>query len=432
MKFNIKLLIFIIFFALHNKDLYSHTLKESIELLYKNNQKLKSEQIKVLESKSNLLSTSLNALIPDVNYSESIKNEVTLTNGLDNSFTQTKPKQKQLSVSQNFSLAGTIISPINSKENLQYSKILLRINEQNILLEAITAYLAVIEKEEILRISNENFEISKKTSALIKKQFELGDTTKTQVEYAMSNVSSRESIKIKAEGALISARAAYKKIFGVDASNLSLPNNYKFNIPNEFNKYLKISLENNPILMSSKKIVDISKLNVAASTSALMPYMSFGYQDIKIDTSSIDDPADLMGTIKRQKSYSVSLNIPLIPKGGAEYTRILSSKLGYNKSLALHKYNIDEINERIISSWENLFISDANLKAAESAQNFAKNSMNYMTEEYELGTRSLLELLDTEKQYFESSINLILAKQQKILSYYSALSVLGKLDKNFI
>jgi outer membrane protein TolC len=424
-KITLKLILSIIFFA-QAADLFSMDIKESINSLYQNNQKLKSEQEKVLESKANLASGVL-SLFPDIQYSQNLKQKLKATTVQNIESSVDGIKKKTLIIQENLSIGGTILSPIISHKNLEYSKINFKFSEMQILMEALSSYLSVLEKQELLNASSENFEIAKKTSQLIQKQFDVGETTKTQVQYSLSTLALRESIMIKAKGALVSANASYKKIFGVAPNNLVFPQNVPKNIPKKFEEFAKFCLDNNLYLKLSNSRTDISRLSVLASTSQTFPNASFVYQNTKNDLPKNMIRPDIN---KEESIYQVSLNIPILPRGGSEYSKILSSKFAYNRSLSLQKYAIEEINEEILSSWENLSISESNLKAAQSAHYSAKEAMNAMRKEYELGTRSVLELLESEKQYYETNVNLISAKNQRILAYYSALVTMGILNKD--
>jgi outer membrane protein len=415
-------------FIFQNASCHAETLGEAINFLYKNNNKLKSEYAKIPESEANLAGNLLN-IFPDIRYSKNLAQEITTTmsNGFVNKVK--RPKQRRLTLHQDISLANTILSPMSAKVNAKYAKINFQYSEQQILLEAIMVYLSVIEKEEILRVSIENFEIAKKTSELIKKQFELGDTTKTQVQYAMSNLSTRESIKIRAEGDLVSIKAAYKKIFGVEARSLKLPESIPSCVPKKFEKFAKISIQNNLALKSSGAQTDLTRLRVASSVAALMPALSISYQRMRndINVELIQIPG-FAAPIK-EEIYQASLNIPILPHGGAEYASIIASKFVYNRALANEKYSYDQVNEEILSNWESVKVSEANLKASGDARDFARNAMNAMRTEYEFGTRSVLELLESEKQYYDASVNFASSTTQKILSYYRVLSTMGNLNR---
>jgi adhesin transport system outer membrane protein len=254
----------------------------------------------------------------------------------------------------------------------------------------------------------------------------LGDTTKTQVEYAFSNLSSRESIKIKAEGDLISSKAMFEKIFGIKPKNLIFPEGLPNCIPKEFDKFAKSSIKNNLSLKSSASQTNLSKINVANSTSALLPSIYISYQNVKNDIDQILPSVQ----IKEQETYQMMLNIPILPRGGSAYTNIIASKFIHNRSIYYQKYTYDQIQEDILSNWERVKVSEANLIAARSAKDFAKNSMDAMRTEYEFGTRSVLELLESEKQYYDTSVSYINAKNQRIFSYYQILSTMGNLNRS--
>lgn len=413
--------IFCSYFSLAN--LQATTLNEAITDLYKNNQKLKAESQKVKESQANFASSVL-SIAPDIRYSENLDQETTITSTAGLVFKPKYPKTRTTSLNREFSLSNTIMNPTIAKKSIDLGKENFRKNEQIILLEAISSYLNALKQEEVLKITEENLEIARKTVKLIETQFNLGDTTKTKLEYAMSDLSSRQSVKIRAEGALINALANYQKTFGINAKNLSFPNKLP-KIPDQFKQFQEIARQENPDIEIANLNQKIYKYNVTNTASNLLPTVGVSYRKTKNDAFF-----EFEDKVKIREEYGVSLNIPILPQGGAEYAKVISAKYRFNQAQAMYYYTYSELNEQILSAWENIYVSKANLEAATAAQKSAKAAMDAMRTEYEYGTVSVLELLESEKQYFDTSINLINAKYSNVLVYYQLLAIMGRLNKS--
>jgi outer membrane protein TolC len=258
---------------------------------------------------------------------------------------------------------------------------------------------------------------------LVRKRFELGEVTRTDLEQAKSRLSAMQSSKIQADGNLVVSKAVYKKVFGVEAKDLTIPDKMP-NVPADFDDFKKISKVGNIDIQISEISKKIAKFDIARSVGNLLPSVSASISVVK------NDDYYLSQGIKETKAYGVDLSIPIIPRGGSEYTKILQSKYAYNR------YSYDYANaelvleQQILEAWNNLKTNEANLKTAQSTLEFTTLAMNAVKKEAEYGSRTTLDVLNAELENFNASVNLIKVRYTRVLSYYKLIAIIGKLDKS--
>ena len=402
---------------------YCTTLNEAINTLYKNNQKLSADKTTVKESKVNFAAQILSAL-PDVNYSEDLMQRDTVIGTAGTIMKKDTPNKRTTGLYQDISMGSVFAGPLVASRNLAFEKERFHVNEQNIILEGINAYLNVIAQDEILKVAKENLDISEKTLKLVQSQFKLGDTTKTQVEYAMSNLQTRKSTLIRSTGDSVAAKAEYEKIFGILPQNLSIPTKLP-ELPKTFKEFEAIAGQNNPTMRARYARKQISKAQIAAQTNAVLPRLALSYNKV-----TNDNILEIVERVKTEKVFQLALRIPLIPHGGSEYAKIISSKFAFNRENALYAYSLSELREQVLSGWENITIAQADLEAAQAAQKYAKLAADSMQKEFEYGSVTMIDLLEAERRYFDASIKLIQIRNNSILIVYKVLAIMGKLNQS--
>lgn len=414
--------IFLFFSAI--SDLHSTALNEAIDLLYENNNQLRSEKMRIKEARSSLTGIFMSAL-PDIKYIKSLHQELSLTklDGIKIKSNNNNQDKTVFSLQEDFSIGNALLDPRRAVKTLDIQKLNYRFNEQNIILQSITVYLDVIKNEEILRVAKENEEILIKYTSLIKRRLDFGEVTKTDLEQSKSRLYSMKSNRIQAEGDFEVSKAFYKKVFGIDPRNLILPQKFP-KIPENFDYFKKFTQEQNISLKISKLNQVTAKYDIARAVNNLLPSVSIYASRIR------DDDQLIAQNIKEQQVYGIDLKIPLLPRGGSEYARVMQSKYAFNRSYYDYEDYKLELETLIIEAWNNVKTYNASVDSAKSALEFTTLAMNAVKREAEYGSRTTLDVLNSELDNFNANINLIKARYAQVLSYYKLIAIMGQLNKN--
>ena len=274
----------------------------------------------------------------------------------------------------------------------------------------------------MLRATKENEEILKKYTELIKRRLEFGEVTKTDLEQSKSRYYTMQSNRIQADGNYKVSKALYKKIFGIDPKQLSIPKNYP-KIPKTFDELKKLAQEGNLDLQISKLTTVVAKYDITRATNKLLPSVSFSYNRLRGDEN-----LQLNG-FKEQKTYEIGLNVPIFPNGGSEYTNIIQAKYNFNKTYYDYEdYKLD-LERQIVATWNDVKTYNANVEASKIALEFTTITLDAVKREAQYGSRTTLDVLNAELDNFNASVNLIQARYSQVLSYYNLLALIGTLNQ---
>src|SRR5687767_5832938 len=92
--------------------------------------------------------------------------------------------------------------------------------EQQILLDAATAYMNVLRDTAILDLQRRNVEVLNEQLRQTRDRFNVGEVTRTDVAQGESRLAASRSQVLTAEANLKTSRATYRRVIGVDPVNL--------------------------------------------------------------------------------------------------------------------------------------------------------------------------------------------------------------------
>src|SRR5262249_6221682 len=97
----------------------------------------------------------------------------------------------------------------------------LAVTEQQVLLNAATAYMNLIRDSAILDLQRKNVEVLQEQLRQTRDRFNVGEVTRTDVAQSESRLAGGRAQVLTAESNFISSKAVYRQVIGVEAGKLS-------------------------------------------------------------------------------------------------------------------------------------------------------------------------------------------------------------------
>lgn len=294
--------------------------------------------------------------------------------------------------------------------------------EQNIFLNASTAYFNVVQNSAIVELQRNNEKLLKKKLDETQERFNVGEVTRTDVSQAKARYAQAKASTISAEGDLEASKAVYKQIIGTEPKTLSEPKNLSQFIPNNFNDALSYAKEHNYAVLAAKESLDAREYTVSANTGALLPQIS-------LDGSASSNRNDTELTKDRKlDTYEVGVNmtVPLYD-AGQNRAKIRQSK--YQKWQAqelLMEAERTAISD-ITKSWEYMASNHAKIKSIKEQIKANEIALDGVQKEEALGNRTILDVLDAYNELLSSKVEEVKARRDYFVSGMQVLSAMGKL-----
>ena len=293
--------------------------------------------------------------------------------------------------------------------------------EQNILLQAATAYLDVMQNQAIVDLQKNNEKLLKTKLDETLERFKVGEVTRTDVSQARARHSQAIADRIASEGTLQSSIAYYIELIGSEPKKLVEPVKMNEFLPKSYDEALKIAQDNSFIIKQAKNLYAAKGYEVYANTGALFPTLSLDgtIGRNKSEQGSID-------TTTENAEWGINLSVPLYD-GGADRARIRQSK--YQKWQAQEDVLEAKraVKSSVQSTWETMKSNESQLKAIEAQIKANEIALEGVQKEEALGNRTILDVLDAYQELLNSRVNDVKARRTYYVSAMNLLASMGKM-----
>lgn len=294
--------------------------------------------------------------------------------------------------------------------------------EQEILLEASTAYLNVLRDEAILNLQTNNEKLLKKRMEETKERFNVGEVTRTDVAQSEARYSQARSDRIAAEGNLAASKAVYVQVIGQQPDKLEEPFGIAELFPKSIEDAINYARNNNYALKAAKSNLNAQVYNVAANTGALLPQVDFSATASRGQEQyyGMQDPET------NSFKWGVNMTVPLYD-AGSDRAKIRQSK--YQKWQAQEA--VLEAERAMISSvssnWEYMVSNLARISSVKDQIRAYEIALDGVQQEEALGNRTVLDVLDAYQALLNSNVQEVEARRDYYVSGMQLLLSMGKL-----
>ena len=415
-----------ILFFISTSIAQSLTVDECVRIALENKPSLKRAEQDVAIARLNRASTGA-LMLPSVNASNSFS-ETTYGN------TSSEASERYsggLSLSQSLFNFGTKINTLKQSDNTyNTAKQQRRQAKARIILDVHTFYYQYLKNSELFDIAGKDLELSKKQLDLVQNQYNLGAVSKTDflkasVRYgtAKSSFLSRELTKKNSEKSL-------RFSMGLLNSDIPIIVEQKMDliltVPT-FDEAYSLMLSNSPDLSILDNQISGAQINVKKAWSSSLPSINMS---IGMNASSADQITRTYFDDNYIKSANITVSIPIF-SGFRNRNSIQISKLqldqaetrlsGGKNSAKVSLYAlINTLNnyQEIIPIQEEVLLS-------------AEEDLKLAQQRYELGSASILVLLDAQLALIQASSSLVRTKYDAAIQVANLDDLLGTLDKKY-
>ncbi|MDA9655005.1 TolC family outer membrane protein [Pelagibacteraceae bacterium] len=422
-KKNSHFYLLIFFLISFNHNLFSQSIYESFEAVYKNSPILKSNRLK-LEALNEEIVKVLSKKRPHINLYSTIGSDKTKTLNTSKieSTKNNNPKTINLEVSQNLYDSGRTKFDLNKTDSLilaQRAELLHE--EQSIFLKTADSYLMLLAKIEIHKLSKSNLKVLRRYYESTKSRFDVGEATTTDLALSKAKFLSGQSDEIKARGDIEIEKSKFYSIVGEEAPNkLNFPNT-DIKIPEKLKSLIKETLKENPKIIEYGLKKKSSFSDVSLSASKLLPQL-----DLNFTAQNAWAPNTFFEEYENYK-VELSLNIPLY-SGGYNYSDLRQKKKNAIQSSKYYDYIIKNTLKESEVLWVKQKSLESQVSSLKATINANVMALEGIKKEAEVGARTILNILDAEQDVLEEKVDLVRLKKDIFYNSFSILAQTGKLN----
>lgn len=330
------------------------------------------------------------------------------------------PRTYSLTVTQPvFNGFGTVSGTHAAENRVRSGRAQLLDTEQQVLLQAVQAYMSVVSNTSILELNRNNVKVLQAQLQATQDRFDAGEVTKTDVSQAQASLQGAVASQIAAEGDLTASKAVYRQVVGQEPVQLTVPN-VPPNLPLSEAEVVDLS-QQQPLVVAARFIVDATKDDIDTQFSELLPSVSVQGSVSHTDAQTSDRDHANDGTI---------LGVVTVPlyQAGAPDSRVRQAKQIYQQAMRQLDETRRSAVQQAVAAWQALETAQAQITSFEEQVRANSIALEGVRQEQTVGARTVLDVLDAEQALLNSKVNLVTAQTNLVIARYQVLQAAGRLN----
>jgi len=425
-----KILLIILLTLFFIAPAFAVTLIDALNETFKNNTELNAERENIKVSKEDLKISKSNYLpSASITGSKSHENTRRLTNqgGSDAAVEDVDPLSTSITIEQTLLDFGRDAEYQKNKIGLELAKTKFLKKEQDVLYKAVDAYTGLI-------LANEKFKINERNLNLLKRQFETdqirlerGQITVSDLSQSESSLAGAQAQFIQAKNDVVTNKLNYENIIGKISNPNSLIKSSKsiVSVPQSLSNAIDLSKKNNPDITIAKFELEQSEKDVEIANSDLSPTATLSFE------KSYSDDFNSTYDQREKDVLKATLSWPFYSGGKKRATISKNQSIKTRKRLLLD--NAIKTNEtNVASAWSNFQSSESFLASVRLQVKAAKIANEGIAAEYERGSRTTLDVIQSNTLLLNAQISLANSERNYLLAQYNLLKSIGLLNSNYL
>ncbi len=297
----------------------------------------------------------------------------------------------------------------NAEKAAHQSDLTYQVAKQDLITRVTAAYFDLLSTKDDLVFATAEKDAIARQLEQTKQRFSVGLTAITDVYEAQAQFDNAVTEEIRAENAIFQAEEELRVITNAYPKNVSVLNTDRFSTstptPNSADEWQVTAEAKNLDLITAKVGIDIAQDNIDIARSGHYPTLDFGANYSGKD----DESTTSLGTVDAPGvngySLGVQLNVPIY-SGGA----IQSSVRKAQSSFVLASQDLSLTHRSVVRTTRNAYntviAAISAIKAFEQSVLSAKKALEATEAGFEVGTRTIVDVLDSTRNLYNAKRNL--------------------------
>jgi adhesin transport system outer membrane protein len=357
---------------------------------------------------------------PTVDISGSIGPEHTETETADSDLTR---KELGIVATENLFLGFHTENDIKEQEARVASARGSALQRANVLsLEIVETYMEVLKQKALLELEKENVKTHERIYAMIREKTQQGIGRRSDMEQTDGRLALAYSNYISQLNNYQDRLINLERLYGKPIDGMALEEPTTPNLPEKTQEGLQsLAQQYYPTLLIEAANVLTREAQLEKEKSAFYPTLDAELSaDMRDDVSGVEGQTDAYRALLRLK-YNLY-------NGGSDEATRLQNLQNITSQKHSQSDQMRAVKEKLDLSWTTYQLISRQLPCAQLYADLSKTTSASYAEEYQLGRRSLLDLLNVELEYSDARNNVITAKHDLLLSRFRILENLGLLN----
>lgn len=303
---------------------------------------------------------------------------------------------------------------------------------QDLIVRTTTAYLNILRALDNLDFVRAEKRAIERQLEQTKQRFEVGLTAITDVHEAQANYDNTVAQEIRAQNEVELRREELREITGKYHDRVSVLNTQTFDAPSPnpvaVTDWLKTAEDENLDLLVRKFDRDIAEEDVELARAGHLPTVTFNANASRdnTDLTVLGQESEL--PITNTRNFGFSINVPIY-QGGRVNSQTEQARHNYvaaSENLELtHRSTVRQVR----SSYNDVIAAISTIKALQQSVVSAESALKATEAGFEVGTRTIVDVLDSTRNLFDARRNLAGARYDYITAVVALKRAAGNLNE---
>jgi outer membrane protein, adhesin transport system len=296
-----------------------------------------------------------------------------------------------------------------------------RVRERSelIALDAAEAYIDVVRYSQLIAIANENLAAHRRIQENVEARFQGGRAGEGDLEQVRERVFGAEAALAQFRQQYDEAKGTFRKVIGIEPYNLRKPGRLHA-LPGSRDESLAVALRHNPTIQAAQADRDAAKHAFDATAGSFLPTISLEGRGLYAVNT------DAQFGARNDASGFVVASWDIF-RGGQDSWRRAEMAERYGEQTMRHARLQRDAFESIDKAWSARTLTSARITALVQQIASDRKVIAAYQKEYELGQRSLIDLLNAQNQLFNGLVSLESVRAVAVFADYQLLAAMGQL-----
>ena len=291
---------------------------------------------------------------------------------------------------------------------------------ESLALRTVEVYLEVLKRREMVALARNNLQAHERVNDQIKLRSERGVGSTADLDQSEARLALAANNLYTEEVNLADAEANFFSSTGRLPDELEQPASVKGEVPENIELARQTVMDNNPYLKSAQADVYAAEKQYEVAKAPFYPRF-----DLELATSADDNVQGDEGHYNTWRA-AVVMNYNLF-NGMRDKARLQGAAHKINQSMDIRNNALRVLNENLALAWNAMENARMQTPKARDYADYTARSREAYQQQFSLGQRTLLDLLDSENELFTANRRYTEVRYTEEFSMYRVISAMGEL-----
>lgn len=282
-------------------------------------------------------------------------------------------------------------------------------------------YLNVLKGHQLVKEARHAVEQHEKIMSMIEQRSSAGVSREAENEQAIGRLALSKANLVSEISNLRESYISYVRIVGKSPKDLAWPRvPSSRNLPRNLDQAVTLSVANHPTLKSAFADVEEARSQHKVALGANYPRV-----DLVLSASRNEDLDGLVGI--NQDNLAMLRVTYNIFRGGSDLAKQRKTAYQMQEAYEVKNRAYEQVKESIRLSWNSLQTAQDRMGYLSSYRTAAGRTLDAYNEQFKVGKRTLLDLLDQVNENYQARIDYLEGLYQEVFSRYRVLNSTGRL-----